>query len=108
MCELSIEAVRQLCSDGKIKWTKHVTRRLQERLIFRDDVFNAINNGKIIEQYPDSFPSPSCLISGQDLSGNPLHVVLSADGVIITIITAYEPSLDKFEKDFETRKESQQ
>lgn len=107
MCELSIEDVRKLCGDGKIKWTKHVTRRLQERLIFREDVFNAINNGKIIEQYPDSFPVPSCLISGQDLSGKPLHVVLSADGVIITIITAYEPSLDKFKNDFETRKERQ-
>lgn len=108
MYELSIETVRKLCSDGKIKWTKHATRRLQERLIFRDDVFNAINNGKIIEQYPDSFPNPSCLISGKALNEKPLHIVVSADGVILTVITAYEPSLDKFEGDFETRKESQQ
>ncbi len=34
---------------------------MQEREISRKDVISCINNGKIIEDYPDDFPSPSCL-----------------------------------------------
>lgn len=106
MNELSIEDLRKLSREGNIKWTKHVVKRLQERLIYKEDVYNVIYHGKIIEQYPDSFPEPSCLISGKDLKNNPLHVVVGADGLILTVITAYEPTLDKFENDFETRKEN--
>lgn len=107
MPELNIDALRKLCDSGKIKWTTHVTMRLQERLIFRDDVFHVIYYGKIIEQYPHSFPNPACLIFGKTLKGMPLHVVIGSDGVILTVITAYMPSTDKFEKDLETRKEKQ-
>ena len=39
MPELNLDALRKLCDSGNIKWTKHAARRLQERLIFRDDVY---------------------------------------------------------------------
>lgn len=107
MPELNLDALRKLCDSGNIKWTKHAARRLQERLIFRDDVYNVIYHGKIIEQYPNAFPNPACLISGETLNKTPLHVVIGADGVILTVITAYEPTTDKFENDLETRKEKE-
>ena len=107
MPELNIDALRKLCDSGNIKWTKHVAKRLQERLIFRDDVYNVLYHGKIIEQYPDAFPNPACLISGETLKGTPLHVVIGADGVVLTVITAYVPTNDKFENDLETRKEKE-
>jgi len=107
MSELNIDALRKLCDSGNIKWTIHVIRRLQERLIYREDVYNVIYHGKIIEQYPDAFPNPACLIAGKTLKGMPLHVVIGADGVILTVITAYEPTADKFENDLETRKEKE-
>jgi len=105
MPELSIDALRKLCENGKIKWTLHVTTRLQERLIFRDDVYHVIYHGKIIEQYPDAFPNPACLVSGKTPKGTPLHIVIGSDGLILTVITAYAPNTDKFENDLETRKE---
>lgn len=107
MPELTIDALRKLCDSGKIKWTMHVAMRLQERLIFRDDVYHVIYHGKIIEMYPNAFPNPACLVSGKTLKGVPLHVVIGSDGVILTVITAYVPNTDKFEKDLETRKEKQ-
>ena len=107
MPELTIELIREISDGGNIKWTKHVIRRLQERQIYREDVYNVIYHGKIIEQYPDDFPDPSCLLSGRDTKNNPLHVVISADGTILTVITAYEPTLDKFETDYETGKEQE-
>lgn len=81
------------------------TQRLNERILNRKDVYNVLYNGKIIEQYPDDYPHPSCLISGKDLQGNPLHIVVACNGIIVTMVTAYFPTEDKFEDNFETRKE---
>ena len=64
MPELNIEALQKLCDDKSVIWSVHALKRLQERGIYRDDVFNAIHTGKIIEQYPDSYPYPACLVLG--------------------------------------------
>lgn len=106
MNELNLDDLRKLCDSGNIKWTKRAVKRLQERHIYREDVYHAIYHGKIIEQYPDAFPNPACLISGTDTNEIPLHVVVGADGVIITVITAYAPTPDRFDIDLETRKEN--
>ena len=75
-----------------------------ERDIQRDDVKNCIQNGEIIEDYPDDFPNPSCLIFGMTLANKILHVVAGSDGTYLYIITAYYPSADKFEPDMKTRR----
>ena len=37
---------------------------MQERDISRNDVKNGIATGEIIEEYPEDYPNPSCLIFG--------------------------------------------
>lgn len=105
MQELSIEHIRALFNNGKSIWTIHVARKLQERGIFQEDISNAINNGIIIEQYPNDYPHPSCLIFGKDLNNNPLHIVVGSDGKTLYLVTAYLPDSEHFENDFTTRKE---
>jgi len=102
---MNIETIRDMCNNGKTIWTIHVLRKLQERGIYRDDVYHAINNGRIIEQYPDDYPYPSCLVSGTDLHNHPIHVVIGLGGTILYLITAYLPDSVHFEEDNETRKE---
>lgn len=101
---MNIESIRKMCADGKIRWTIHVLRKLQERGIYQEDVYCALNNGRIIEQYPDDYPYPSCLVYGRDLHDNPLHIVVGSDGTILYLITAYLPDPDHFENDNEIRK----
>ena len=105
MKELSIKLLRELCDSGNVIWSDHIHKRLNERILNRKDVYNVLYNGKIIEQYPDDYPHPSCLISGKDLQGNPLHIVVACNGITVTMVTAYFPTEDKFEDNFETRKE---
>ena len=57
--------------------------------------------GEIIEDYPDDYPFPSCLMLG----ANHLHVVCGVGAGILWIITAYHPTKDKWEDDLKTRKE---
>ena len=105
MNELQIKLLQKLYAEGKIIWTDHIHRRLQERETSRDDIYNVLFKGKIIEQYPDDFPHPSCLISGEDLGGQPLHIVVACSGSFVTMVTVYYPDLDTFESDYETRRE---
>ena len=58
----------------------------------------------IIEDYPDDFPHPSCLIFGYTVNNKIIHVVVSMDKESIGIITVYYPSTEKFESDLKTRK----
>lgn len=62
-------------------------------------------HGEIIENYPDDFPHPSCLIYGYTINDRSvIHVVVSCNGENVEIITAYFPDSDEFENDLKTRK----
>ena len=108
MAELNIDQLRKSFLSGNILWSDHIHRRFQERGTTRDDVRNVLLNGKIIEQYPNDYPHPSCLISGTAMNGIPLHIVVAYKDDFITMVTAYYPDLDNFEKDLTTRKENKQ
>ncbi|MCL2634725.1 MAG: DUF4258 domain-containing protein [Oscillospiraceae bacterium] len=100
-----IENYKTLASANKIFWTEHVALRLRGRKIKRIDVIACIQNGEIIEQYPDDTPFPSCLIYGKSTTGKPLHIVCGInENTNIYVITAYYPSLNKWEDDYKTRK----
>ena len=102
---MDIEDLRYFCGQSKVKWYKHALERMQERDISREDVKNCILYGEIIEDYPDDYPYPSCLIFGYTINGKIIHSVVSMDNENIGIITVYFPNKTKFEDDFKTRKE---
>ena len=101
---MDIENLRILINTGKIKWSTHCLERMQERDISRAEVKRCIIDGEIIEDYPDDFPHPSCLIYCIVDGRKALHVVAGTDGLDVIIITAYVPNTLKFEADLKTRK----
>ena len=103
---MDIETIKSLFKSDNVQWSTHCVERMHERSITYNDVESCIMTGEIIEDYPDDFPHPSCLIFGKDSNGNIIHVVSGSDGDKLYIITAYHPSTDKFEADLKTRKES--
>ena len=100
-----IEDFRKVNKAENIVISLHAQLRLNERDISIDDVMNAIDNGEIIEQYPNDFPFPSCLILGISINDKYIHVVVSMNDDKIYLITAYIPNTDRWEKDLKTRKE---
>jgi len=70
------------------------------------EAVEAILNGKIIEDYPEDIPYPSCLIYGRTSEGRPLHLVCAYAEDIdkVIIITAYQPEPDLW-IDFERRRQ---
>lgn len=102
---LDIQELRKLCIPANIRITLHAAKRLEQRGILLKDVMNCILTGEIIEQYPDDYPYPSCLILGLSIGNQMLHVVIGHHESELFLITAYFPSTDKWENDFKTRKE---
>jgi hypothetical protein len=84
--------------------TEHAAERFHQRGIRINDVYSALKNGEIIEQYPDDFPFPSCLILGRDQNNKHIHVCMSDEGTSSRIITAYYPDSEKWEKDWKNRR----
>lgn len=101
---MQLEDLKKYIANGAIRWSTHCLERMQERDISRVDVKKCITDGEIIEDYPDDFPHPSCLIFGYTVNEKIIHVVAGCDGEYIYIITVYYPNTIKFEDDLKTRR----
>jgi hypothetical protein len=75
-----------------------------ERMIAVEEVKAVIMNGSLVEDYPDDPRGHSCLLSGLGAAERPIHVVCAPKKDYLAIITAYLPSLEKWEEDWKTRK----
>lgn len=104
--ELNIHDLKKICTLENIEITMHAAKRLEQRGILIDDVISCINNGEIIEQYPDDYPFPSCLILGSSVNDLFIHVVVGSDLKTLWIVTAYYPDANKWDVDFKVRKEN--
>lgn len=101
--ELTIEELQKICIPENIIITMHAAKRIEQRGILLKDIIDCIMTGEIIEQYPDDYPYPSCLVLGS--KNKPLHTVVGTNGSQLWIVTAYYPSADKWMDDLKTRKE---
>lgn len=83
----------------------HAVQRMFERHISAKKVTQTIQRGETIEDYSSEMPEPSRLILGFQ-GKRPFHVVTSENPSKneTTIITVYVPDVDKWTKDFKSRK----
>jgi len=102
---MDYEKVKSLVNQRKIEWSAHSLHKMFEREISTQAIKQIINEGEIIEEYPDDSPFPSALIFGM-WQNNPLHIVIAYDNSSekVYIITSYKPDEHHFESDFKTRK----
>lgn len=103
--QIDLSQLKKLCeNEDNIIITQHTLSRCIQRNIKVDEILQTIQNGEIIEQYPDDYPYPSCLVFGISNSGKVIHVVCATDNKSVWIITAYIPNTIKWEKDLKTRR----
>lgn len=101
---IDIETLRNYFQNDTIVISEHAKNRCRERNIRQKDIKHCIMSGEIIEQYPDDFPFPSCLVFGYTTDNRIIHAVISSEGEFGRIITAYIPNTTKFKDDLKTRK----
>ncbi len=90
---------------SEIRFRTHAIQRMYERKISEADVFSVLEEGKVIEEYPDDTPYPSKLILGWR-DQRPLHIVVAKNELDdqLIIITVYEPDPEIWDNSFERRK----
>ena len=103
-----LKEIRECLKYDKILYTKHAKDEMESEEfgeIKEKEVHQAVLNGKIIEEYPEDEPYPSCLIFGKTPENRPLHIVIaySIEDDLAIIITAYQPNPEKW-IDFERRR----
>ena len=102
---IEIERIQSYYKNDTLIISKHALERIRERHISVTEIGQCLESGMIIEQYPDDWPFPSCLIYGKTSNGRILHIVVSEeDEGGGRIITAYEPDIETFEADLQTRR----
>lgn len=89
----------------KILFRTHAIERMFQRSIEQKDVYRVIENGEVIENYPDDQPYPSQLILGWT-DDRPIHLVvaINEEDELLIIITVYEPDADSWQDNFKRRK----
>lgn len=101
---MDIKDVIYHCKNKSIQWSNHALTRMMQRNITSENVIQILINGKIIEQYPDDYPYPSCLICGIDKNQKYVHVVCGIGENKLWIITAYYPNIHEWGKNFTIRR----
>ena len=84
----------------------HAVRKMVERGISFTEIDEALHYIKVVREYADDTPYPSCLVLGFTIRKRPIHVVFSIDVQMKTayVITVYEPDKDLWDDQFLRRK----
>ena len=100
-----LDFIKSCIKRREIRWTYHVNMRLKGRFIPRDAILSSLDRYEIIEEYPRDKYLPSFLVY-TEYRGQIVHIQIAIDleSSRITIVTAYKPSLDRWEKDFRIRR----
>lgn len=85
----------QLASDA-VLLTQHAQQEMVEEEVGLDEVYQALESGAVLENYPDHRRGACCLIGGYTLEGRALHVVCTTARAELIVITVYEPKPPKW------------
>lgn len=75
-------------------------------MISTADVREVVEEGEIIEDYPEDTRGYSCLMLGRGKDGRPIHIVCAPKDEYLAVITAYIPNENQWSKDFRARVKS--
>lgn len=92
-----LENIQKCFESNSILYTRHAKFEMENEefgRILEYDVYEAIWNGEVIEEYPEDKPYPSVLIFGRTKVERPLHIVCAynKEENLAIIITVYHPN----------------
>jgi hypothetical protein len=96
-----------LAKKNKVVVSVHGYDEMAEDDIFFRDLLDSLEHGIVVEDYPDFWKGPCCLVLQQDRHGGPVHVVWGIEknrDEPAVLITAYRPDEEKWEDGFKRRK----
>ena len=98
------QLIRDLASQ-RLLFLPHAVRQMSrpDRMISTADVRKVIEEGEIIEDYPEDARGHSCLMLGLVNDRRPIHIVCAPKDEYLAVITAYIPEGEQWSEDYRTR-----
>jgi len=91
-----LNLLRQAVHQQQISLSLHAAEEALAEHITRPEIEAAMLRARLLEDYPDWWLGPSCLVYGRTQAGRDIHIVVSYAGLPVTIITVYEPQPPKW------------
>jgi hypothetical protein len=91
-----LDLLKRAVDERQVKISLHAAEEALAEEITRREIEAVMLNAELLEDYPDWWLGPSCLVRGQTDLGRDLHIVASYSGLPVTIITVYEPRPPKW------------
>ena len=102
---MPLEFIRECVSSGQIRWTYHVSMRLQQRSLRAEMLVAAVASFEVIESYAEDKYLPSFLVRGE-AQGVVFHVQIATDvsSRNVRIVTMYLPQPDEWDESLRVRR----
>jgi hypothetical protein len=91
-----LDLFKRAVEERQVRISLHAAEEALAEEITRPEIEETMLNAQLLEDYPDWWLGPSCLIHSQTGAGRDLHIVLSYSDLPVTIITVYEPRPPKW------------
>jgi hypothetical protein len=94
-----LQQIQECFKSNSVFYSRHAkTEMVEEEFgrIFEHEVFEAVCDGEVIEDYPYDRPYPSVLILGRTRASRPLHMVCAynEEENLAIVVTVYHPNPD--------------
>ena len=94
--ESILQQIKSHAATERLRLTQHAHQEMGEEAIRFDEVLQAIQNGGVLEYYPEHKRGPCCLLNGQTKQSRWLHLVCTTAQPLLILITVYEPKPPKW------------
>ncbi|MEC4804016.1 MAG: DUF4258 domain-containing protein [Jaaginema sp. PMC 1079.18] len=91
--------------DQRIWITDHADEEAENDDLTFEEIYFSVIYGEILEEYPNNFPYPRCLIFGTTFANEPVHTIWDYDEETqtATLVTVYRPDSRRW-INFKTRR----
>ncbi|MBO0902389.1 DUF4258 domain-containing protein [Jiella sonneratiae] len=92
---------------GEVVFSGHALNEVESDGILVTPLLDAIDDWRVVEDYPEAFKGPSVLVKTFDVDGCPVHLLWGIpkgrDGPAV-LITGYRPEPSRWSDDFLSRR----
>jgi len=103
----TFEKIKELVQRNEIKVSDHGYDEMAEDGILIKDIIADINNGIIVEDYPEYPKGPCVLVLEKDRDTSPIHVLWGIPKGVSSpavVVTAYRPDANMWTDNFTRRR----
>ena len=107
MTSQTFHRIAALVSSGNYVFSRHALKEATEDRLLAQDLVEGVSSGEVIEDYPDYYAGPCCLVLQLDPHGMSLHALWGlrkGTDEPAVLVTCYRPDPNLWDETLRRRK----